>query len=199
MKRNNRPRWRMALLFVAFIVSAAVLGTLMLRKYEKSHHISPVPPQPRQTGALLVTLFFASPDGEGLMREGREIDACSGPEECVEAVLDELINGPLGELAPTLPPSTTVREVRVSGEEALIDLNKGFEEGLPGGSSSEMTALYSIVDTVAINFPQLKKVRFLIEGKTVDTLKGHLDLRQPLVPDFTLEKGLEPVPGKQSK
>jgi hypothetical protein len=27
----------------------------------------------------------------------------------------------------------------------------------------------------------------LFNGKTVDTLKGHLDLRMPLAPDYTLE------------
>jgi len=99
-----------------------------------------------------------------------------------------LIYGPLGELAPTLPPNTTIRGVQVAGDKAVIDLDKGFEEGLPAGSSAEMTAVYSIVDTVAVNFPQIKSVTFLVEGKPVETLKGHLDLRQPLVPDFSLEK-----------
>jgi len=188
VKRNNRPRRRMALLIVAFIVFAAIIGALIMQKYEKSHLTSPVPPQPRQAGTFLATLFFASHDGGGLVREGREIDACGETAGCVEAVIDELINGPLGELAPTLPPNTTIRGVQVAGDKAVIDLDKGFEEGLPAGSSAEMTAVYSIVDTVAVNFPQIKSVTFLVEGKPVETLKGHLDLRQPLVPDFSLEK-----------
>ena len=51
-----------------------------------------------------------------------------------------------------------------------------------------MTAVYSIVNTVAVNFPRIKRVRLLLGGKEVATLKGHLDLREPLVPDFDLEK-----------
>jgi hypothetical protein len=31
-------------------------------------------------------------------------------------------------------------------------------------------------------------VKLLLNGKGVETLKGHIDLREPLVPDFTLEK-----------
>ena len=123
MKRNSSPRRRMALLFVAFIIFAAILGALMLHKYEKSRLISPVPPKPQQAGTLLVTLFFAAPEGEGLVREGREIDACGDTAGCVEAVIDELINGPLGELAPTLPPNTTIRGVQVNVDKAVIDLD----------------------------------------------------------------------------
>ena len=189
MKRNNSPRRRMALLFAAFIVFAAILGALMLRKYEQSRLTTPAPPShPQQAGTLLTTLFFASPDGEGLMREGREVDACDDLAECIETVTDELINGPLGDLAPTLPPGTVVRAVRLDVDKAVIDLSKEFEKGLPAGSSAEIVAVYSIVNTVAVNFPQIKNVAFLIEGKGVETLRGHLDLRQPLVPDFTLEK-----------
>jgi spore germination protein GerM len=140
-----------------------------------------------------VTLFFASPDGEGLVREGREIDACGDTAGCVEAVIDELINGPLGELAPALPANATIRGVQVAGDQAVIDLSSGVVEGLPAGSSAEMAAVYSIVDTVSVNFPQIKSVMFLVEGKPVETLKGHLDLRQPLAPDFSLEKSVKPA------
>jgi spore germination protein GerM len=137
---------------------------------------------------FLVTLFFSPPEGGGLVREGREIDACDGPAECVEAVVEELINGPLGDLAPTLPAAAAVRAVRVDGDLALVDFGEELAEGLPGGSNAEMTAAYSIVDTIAVNFPRIKRVKLLLDGKEVETLKGHLELREPLTPDFTLEK-----------
>jgi len=35
-------------------------------------------------------------------------------------------------------------------------------------------------------------VLFTVDGKALETLKGHLDLRKPLEPDFSLEKGAEP-------
>jgi hypothetical protein len=44
------------------------------------------------------------------------------------------------------------------------------------------------VNTISYNFPSIKKVTFLVEGKTTNTLGGHMDLRKPIEPDFRLEK-----------
>jgi spore germination protein GerM len=106
----------------------------------------------------------------------------------VETVVGELINGPLGDLAPSLPAATSINAVQVNGDLAQIDLGEEMVKGLPGGSNAEMTAVYSIVDTIAVNFPRIKQVKLLVGGKTIETLKGHLDLSKPLAPDFTLEK-----------
>ncbi len=186
VKKNNRPRREWLVLVIAFLVCAAVLGALFLKKYEERRHLT-VPPHP-QEGTLMVTLFFASPDGSGLMREGREIDACGDAADCVESVVEELINGPRGDLAATLPDNTSVRDVQVNGDLALIDLGEETIKGIPEGSHAEMMAVYSIVDSIAVNFPKIKQVKFLFDGKPADTLKGHLDLREPLQPDFELEK-----------
>ena len=178
----------MTFLFLAFIVSASVLGMLLYRKYEQSRAPS-VPSAAREetVGKKIVTLFFVGQSGTGLRRETREIDACDELPDCVEAVIDELVNGPLGELGATLPGTFSLNSVTVAGDTAVLDLERGTWEGLPGGSSAEMTAVYSIVDTIVFNFPQIRRVRFLLEGEPMPTLKGHLDLREPLAPDFSLE------------
>jgi spore germination protein GerM len=160
----------------------------MLKKYEERHRQPVAVPHPQQEGTFLVTLFFASPDGTGLVREGREIGPCEDPAKCVGSVVGELINGPLGDLAPTLPAATSIHDVQVNGDLAQIDLGEEMIKGLPAGSNAEMTAVYSIVDTIAVNFPSIKQVKLLVGGKPVETLKGHLDLREPLTPDFSLEK-----------
>jgi hypothetical protein len=49
-----------------------------------------------------------------------------------------------------------------------------------------LLTVYALADTVAVNFPHLRQLRILIEGGAVETLKGHVDLRQPLAPDFSL-------------
>jgi hypothetical protein len=176
----------MTFLLIAFAISAVILGTLIYRKYETSG-LKPAPPQPQEEGMLLVTLFFSSPDGAGLVREAREIDACSDPTICADEVLEELINGPVGEMSPTLPPTTTFRSVRVEGDTATVDFGKEFSEGIPAGSNAEMMAVYSVIDSLTFNFPGIKKVKFLQVGETIRTL-GQLDLARPLPPDFTLEK-----------
>jgi spore germination protein GerM len=188
LKKSKLPPRDRMVLFIAFFICAVVLGALMLKKYEMRHRQPPLPAQPQQQGLRLVALFFASPDGAGLVREGREIDSCAYPAECVEEVVVELINGPLGNLAPTLPPSTSIRSVRINGDVAQIDLGEEVVKALPGGSNSEMAAVYSIVNTIAVNFPRIRQVKLMINGRDVETLRGELDLRAPLAPDFTLER-----------
>jgi spore germination protein GerM len=172
-------------LFIAFIICAAVLGALMLKKYEERHRQPAANTQQEQPS--MVTLFFASPDGARLVREGREIDPCEDSADCVETVVEELINGPLGELTPTLPAATSINAIQVNGDLAVIDLDEEMIKGLPGGSNAEMMAIYSIIDSVALNFPRIKLVKLLFNGKTVETLGGHIDLRTPLAPDYSLE------------
>jgi len=188
LKKSKLPRRDRTVLFIAFFICAVVFGALMLKKYETRHLQPPLPAQPHQQGIRLVTLFFASPDDAGLVREGREIDSCGEPAECVHALVAELINGPLGNLSPTLPTSTPIRTVRIVGDVAFLDLGDELVKALPGGSNSEMTAVYSIVNTIAVNFPRIKLVKLMFNGKDVETVEGHLDLREPLAPNFTLEK-----------
>lgn len=190
MKRTDRkrPRGGKALLLTAFVVAAVILGALMLQKYLARHQATPFPVHPQPAGKVPVSLFFASADASGLVRETREIEACHADlSRCILATLEELANGPMGDLAPTIPENSVFRSVTVQGDTAVVDIDKGLVNSLPKGSSAEMTAVYSMVDTIAYNFPAVKKVRFLLEGHAITTLGGHLDLEQPLEPDFRLE------------
>ena len=183
-KRSNAK----GIVLLAFVVFAVVVGALVFRKYETATRKVQAPPQAAPAGTVVVTLFFASAEGDKLMREGREVDIEENVEESVESVVDELIRGPLGSLAPTLPSNARVLAVHLKGEVAQLDFGPELLEGIPEGSSAELVAAYSIVDTVAVNFPQIKAVQFLVGGVVPETLKGHLDMRMPLVPDFEMEK-----------
>lgn len=190
MKRTikKRPKVGKALLLAAFIAAAVVPGTLMLQKYLARHQVAPQPVTPQPAGKVSVSLFFASQDASGLVRESREIDACNAElPKCMLAALEELANGPMGDLAPTIPENSTFRAVQIQGDTAVVDLDNSLVNALPKGSSSEMTAVYSMVNTIAYNFPAVKRVKFLLEGHSVATLGGHLDLKNPLEPDFRLE------------
>jgi len=184
---KKRPSNAKGILLFAFLIFAVVVGALVFRKYETATRKVEPPPQAAPAGTVVVTLFFASADGDRLVREGREVDIEQSVEDSIESVVDELIRGPLGSLGPTLPPNARVLGVHFKGDLAELDFGPELLEGIPAGSSAEMVAAYSIVDTVTTNFPQVKRVQFLVDGAVPQTLKGHLDLRAPLVPDFELE------------
>jgi len=196
MTMNNRPQRGSRRLLLGILLLAAILGGLFVRKYLGREPLPPkvAAPAAPVEGIRAVTLFFASPDGAGLVREAREIDPCADLAECAEEVISELINGPLGDLTPTLPETAMYRGVSIAGDLLTLDFGKEFRDGVAAGSSAEMAAVYSVVNTLALNLPQVKRVRFLVEGKPVETLKGHLDLREPLLPDYSLEwKGSMPT------
>jgi spore germination protein GerM len=65
---------------------------------------------------------------------------------------------------------------------AKINFNRALSKDHPGGSSAEMMTLYSIVNSLTLNFSQIKRVQILIEGKAVETIAGHLSLGQPVLP-----------------
>ena len=52
----------------------------------------------------------------------------------------------------------------------------------PGGSLNEMLTVYTIVEALTANLPAVSAVQILVDGHEVDTLAGHVDLRQPLRP-----------------
>lgn len=192
MKRI-KPHGREQIVLAAFLILAIILGVLIFGKYQASRDLPVTRPEPKPAGTVQVALFFATADAEGLAREGRQVTACEALPDCVRSLVDEVANGPVGDLHPTLPPNAVVRDVRVEGETAVVDFGSDLVAGLPGGSSSEMAAVYSVVNTICLNYPQIKGVKFLIDGAEAETLTGHLDLRLPIPPDFSLEKNQEKV------
>jgi spore germination protein GerM len=74
-----------------------------------------------------------------------------------------------------------IREVFIDDQgTAYIDFSQELSQGHPGGPWAEMLTLRSIMQTVMTNVPEIKRVQMLIEGREVETLAGHVDIRRPL-------------------
>jgi spore germination protein GerM len=149
-----------------------------------------VPKTAETTGAKAltktVTLFFIS-DDDLLHKETREIAA--GPTEAEEAerALTELIKGSEGGLISPLPPGTKVRQVFIARDGlATVDFSREITENFSYGSTSELAAVYSVVNTLVFNFKPVKKVVLLVEGAERETLGGHVDLSRAFFPDYSL-------------
>lgn len=189
MRTKKTPKRGVGVLVAAFLVLAVALGVLLMRKHEMAKMPPPLSPPQGQAGIHPVQLFFADMNGSALVREGREIEACDEVSACLEEILEELINGPVSDLAPVLPPTGMFHSVRLDGDVARVDFAQELLDALPEGSSSEMLAAYAVVNSLSLNYPQVKAVQFTLDGKPLQTLKGHLDVRTPLTSDFSLEKG----------
>lgn len=189
MSAHSSKKINISIMF-PFIVFILFFSTMIWQKYKSSLEISPTPPSITTEGASSVTLFFGD-EGTYLAREAREIGSCDDPNSCLKSVLDELLNGPVGEFEETIPDGVNIDTVSIEGEIATIDFNQAFLEAMLSGSSAEMLAVYSIVNTVVVNFPEIKKVKLNVHGKS-DVVLKHLDISEPLTPDFSLEKERKP-------
>lgn len=128
-----------------------------------------------------IVLYFSDRDGEYLIGEKRKIEKRSEVKEEAKETINELIKGPKGKLTPTLPSRTRCLNLKVNEKGvAIINFNKALSKDHPGGSSAEILTTYSIVNSLTLNFPRIKEVQILIEGKPVETITGHLSLKQPI-------------------
>ena len=133
------------------------------------------------------TLYFSSEDGQYLVSETRQL-GCSSEENCVQAVVEALISGPVQPGSAVLPAKAKVLQVQLDQGTAVIDFSPEVSTGHPGGSQSELLTVYALANSIAVNFSHLRQVAILIDGQKVDTLKGHVDLRRPLIADFTFAR-----------
>ncbi len=131
---------------------------------------------------IKATLYFASADGLGLVPVEQEIPLAQGTVAQARAVVEaQLAATPPEPLAATIPEGTKLRGVYVSERnEAFVDLDGTVRAKHPGGSMNELFTVYTIVNAVTANLPDVQQVQLLIDGREVDTLAGHVDLRRPL-------------------
>lgn len=131
---------------------------------------------------IKATLYFAAASGLGLVPVEQEIPLAQGTVAQARAVVEaQLAATPPEPLASTIPEGTTLRGVYVSARnEAFVDLDATVRAKHPGGSMNELFTVYTIVNAVTANLPDVQQVQLLIDGHEVDTLAGHVDLRRPL-------------------
>lgn len=181
------PRRKMSIsILIPFAIVALVFVALIWKKMHDSREVKPVPQINEPAAGRKGVLFFVA-DGTRLGREARELESCGETAECLKDLLDELVSGPVSELDEALPGAAAVNSVRLAGDLAVVDMNQAFASDMPMGSSAEMLAVYSIVNTVSVNYPHITRVKINVEGNE-KTILGHLDLGDPLQPDYALEQ-----------
>lgn len=86
-----------------------------------------------------------------------------------------------------VPKGTKLRAFYITERgDAFVDLSGEVVTAHPGGSLTELLTIYSLVNAITTNLPAVQRVQLLVEGKEVDTIAGHVDVRRPLERDSTL-------------
>jgi spore germination protein GerM len=136
-----------------------------------------------------VTLWYTSLQQDALIAEKRRVAPVATRVERAKLVLIELIAGPQSDAIRTLASEVKVRELFIDEQgTAYIDFSEALSLQHPNGPWSEMLTVRSIIQTLAANIPEIKRVQILIEGREVDTLAGHIDIRRPLATSWVLNQ-----------
>lgn len=168
---------------------------------------APIPPA--SGGATVATLgprelplYFAAPDGAGLLAARGTIEFTESTIENCRHALEALAAGPGEGYVPVLPPATTVRALYlIEGGELVIDFSRELLTAHAQLKSATLEALlvYSVVQTVTQpallteGAAPIQRVRFLVEGAAPpESFPAHFDLSLPVAPDRRWVAGAEP-------
>ena len=72
-------------------------------------------------------------------------------------------------------------EASAPGQTAIVNLTSAFAENHPSGIEVETLTLLSIIGTLHTTFPEVRQVRFLVDGQPRETLAGHADLTRTYI------------------
>jgi hypothetical protein len=138
------------------------------------------PASPSQPGTAARAIYHLRDDGHGprLYREFHQRPATAAVvRDAVTAMLT--VKADDADYTSLWPTGTSVRGARVSGTTAFVDLSREARNGQAGGAGED-ASLQQLVYTVTAAAPSVRNVQLLIEGRTVETLWGHVDTRKPI-------------------
>lgn len=184
MARKKKKKFKRKNLFIiaAAAAATAIAGIIVIAWLGQRQ---PVPPVAPDSEYKEVDIYFGSTRDTYITPEVRRLRKGEVSSE-IRSALEELAGGSKTGLTETIPKGTRVLGVEIKDDTAYVDLSNELRANHPGGSSGEIQTVYSIVNTVALNFPTIRNVQILVEGRAVQTLAGHIDINLPLGPNVDI-------------
>jgi spore germination protein GerM len=183
---------RRVLLIIVMVVVAVVIGSALVivqrvvprwtsrattRAVAASSPVAPAGPGRK----IKARLFYVGEDGTRLTSIERDIAYGEGAIAQAREIIAAQIAPVVEPLVSAIPPQTKLRAVFITEDgEAYVDLSREVKSAHPGGTVNELLTVYTVVNALTANLPAVTAVQLLVDGKEVDTLSGHVDLRRPL-------------------
>jgi spore germination protein GerM len=146
------------------------------------------------TRKINATLFYITSDGLQLVGVEREVPFAEGTTGQARRIVEEQLKAAPSPNIAAVPAGTALRSLFVTERgDAFVDLSGEVTSGHTGGSLDELFTVYAIVNALTVNLPAVTGVQILVNGREVDTLAGHVDLRHPLRKNLSRVK---PAPGE---
>ena len=124
---------------------------------------------------IQVRLYVLARSGRNLATDDQEIPLEASLQRQASQVVRLLLRR-----SASFPRGVELREVFITSQGmAYVDFSRELVRNHPGGSSAEELTVYSLSNTLIANFPAIKMVKILVEGREIPSLAGHLDLTIP--------------------
>lgn len=173
----------LAALLVAGLITLLVLGPRWLTRV-------PEEALPDATAAvdarkIRARLFYIDEQGTALRGVEQEVLYAESTAEQARRIIEAQIAPAPAPHVSAIPAGTKLRTVFFTkAGEIYVDLSAELQANHPGGTTNETLTVYALVSALTSNLPAVTGVQILVEGKEVDTLAGHLDLRRPFEQDL---------------
>lgn len=176
-----------AIVLLALLGWGVTVGLQRLVGPDRAPIATPEPPPPAATARIEATIFHGTPDGQALVGVRREVELADDIlTQGREILRHQLLPAPAPYVS-VIPEGTVLRAFYVTDRgEAFVDLSSEITTAHPGGSMTELLTVYAIVNAVTANLPAVERVQLLVEGREVETIAGHVDVRRPLSRDPSL-------------
>jgi spore germination protein GerM len=168
----------------AAVVAAVILGVLVSRwRSPRPDGAATPPPAPVAAAGrkITATLYYVSEDGMSLVGVQREVAFGDAVIDQARYILEAQLGPAPAPQASAIPQGTALRGLYFTDRgDAFVDLSNDARTKHTGGAIDELFTVYAIVNALTVNLPAVKRVQILLDGREVDTLAGHVDLRHPL-------------------
>ena len=179
---------RRAAIVWGIVVATIVIGSAMFVMRPRKT-TPPVPATPPQTTTaapedrmIKARLFYVAEDGRKLTSMEQDVRYAARPVDQAKELIEAQLAPVADPVLSAIPAGTKLRALFVTREgEAFVDLSGEVSSAQGGGVLDELLTVYTIVHALTANMPAITAVQVLVEGKEVDTLAGHVDLRRPLL------------------
>ena len=175
---------------LALTIAAATLTLVLVERWETGAG-SPAGLDGAEAGReagspFTATMYYVAGNGLGLVRRDIDVPYAADPLLRARIVVERQLERPPRRLLSPFPSGTRLRAVYLADDGNLfVDLSGEVTTQHSGGSLDELLTVYALVNAITTNVHEVTAVQILVEGGEVDTLAGHIDLRQPLTPNLT--------------
>ena len=180
------------LLLAGVVVAVALLFAVMFSSRQRSEELptegEKLPAIASRPEGSPVYLLFPGTGGK-LHEEERQLPPSETPESTIRQLIEALLEGPQSEaLHPLFQIAVTSVDVLLTHNSLLyVDLMSTGHSTPPSmGSHREILTVFALVNSIMLNFPEIRGIVLLWNGEQNVTFAGHIDTSHPLAADFSL-------------